>query len=124
MSKVQNNGIEKLFKRFDSYLRKEGYDAQCGTIVDASIVEVPKQRNSKDVNKKIKEGEIPDCITKNPHRKSQKDVQARWTVKNGKAYYGYKDHISVDTKHKLIRKYGVTPSSTGDINCFEDLLFG
>ena len=120
----QKNGVRKLFNRFDSYLRKEGCDAQCGTIVDASIVEVPKQRNSKDVNKKIKEGDIPECITMNPNRERQKDIEARWTIKNGTSYYGYKDHVSADTKYKLIRKYDVTTASTGDINCFEKLLDG
>ena len=119
---VRSDGIDKLFKKFDIYLRKQGYDAQCGTLVDASIVEVPKQRNSKDVNKRLKEGDVPECITENPHRKNQKDVEARWTVKRGKTYYGYKDHIGVDTKHKLIRKYSVTPASTADIKCFEELL--
>ncbi len=118
-----NKGIEKLFNQFDKYLRKEGYDAQCGTMVDASIVEVPKQRNSKEVNREIKQGEVPDCINSNPNRKSQKDVEARWTVKRGKAYYGYKDHINADTKYKLIRKYDVTAASIGDITCLERLLY-
>lgn len=119
---TESKMLEKLFIRLNDFLDQRGYIAELGTIVDASIVEVPKQRNSKDVNKKIKEGEIPDCITENTHRKSQKDVQARWTVKARAAYFGYKNHIGIDTKHKLVRKYKVTPASTGDINCFEELL--
>lgn len=114
--------LDKLFNRFNQFLEQRGYAAELGNLIDASIVEVPKQRNSKEVNQKIKEGEVPDCITRNPNRERQKDVEARWTVKNNKTYYGYKNHVNADTKHKLIRKYDVTPATTGDIKCFEDLL--
>ena len=93
-----------------------------GSIIDASIVEVPKQRNSRDTNKKIKEGEIPESLMRNKNVMHQKDIHARWTMKNNKTYYGYKDHIMVDTKHKLIRKYEVTSASTPDIKCFKQLL--
>ena len=114
--------LEKLFDRFNNYLEKRGYGASLGSIIDASIVEVPKQRNSRDVNKRIKNGDVSDCITRNKNREWQKDIHARWTMKNGKTYYGYKDHITVDVKHKLIRKFAVTSASTPDIKCFEELL--
>jgi IS5 family transposase len=114
--------LEKLFDRFENYLAKHGYAAELGSIVDASIVEVPKQRNSKDVNKEIKEGKNPECITKNEHRRVQKDVDARWTMKDKKTYYGYKNHINVDVKNKLIRKFTVTSASAPDIKSFEELL--
>ena len=39
--------IEKLFADFDGYLKKRGYKAMGGRIIDASIVSVPKQRNTK-----------------------------------------------------------------------------
>jgi len=35
---------------------------------------------------------------------------------------GYKNHINIDVQHKLIRKFVVTPASTADVSCFEDLL--
>ena len=41
-------------------------------------------------------------------QKGQKDADALWTKKNGKSFFGYKNHISVDVKHKLIRKFHVT----------------
>ncbi len=121
---VKGGAIEKLFHRFDRYLKGKGYAAELGMIVDASIVEIPKQRNSRSDNAKIKKGEIPESFEKNPARKRQKDIDARWTIKNNKAYYGYKDHIQVDVKHKLIRKYVITPGSTGDIKCLAKLIHG
>lgn len=121
---VQSGMIERLFKRFNQYLDQQGLRAETGMIVDASIVESPKQRNSREDNQKIKSGEMPTGFTKNLNRARQKDVQARWTVKRGKAYYGYKDHVLIDVKHKLVRSYQVTPASTGDIRCLGKLLYG
>ncbi len=46
--------VEALFEDFDGYLEKQGYLAMGGQIIDASIVPVPKQRNSRDDNARIK----------------------------------------------------------------------
>ena len=44
---LKNSGLmDELFKRFDEYLSNRGYKAELGTIVDATIVEVPRQRNA------------------------------------------------------------------------------
>ena len=40
--------VEKLFERFDQHLAAQGYMARGGQMVDATIVPVPKQRNSRD----------------------------------------------------------------------------
>ena len=121
---VQSKAIDKLFAKFDRYLSDIGYKAECGSIVDASIVEVPRQRNSRDSNKKIKEGEIPEHWEDNPNKLRQKDVDARWTKKRGETYYGYKDHISIDAKHKLIRSFEVTNAAMHDSHIFGVLLKG
>ena len=47
------------------------------------------------------------------HKRRRKDVDARWTERNGKLFYGYKNHIAVDVKHKLIRGYAVTDAGPG-----------
>ena len=44
---------------FDGYLKDQGYLAMGGQIIDASIVAVPKQRNSREENARIKAGETP-----------------------------------------------------------------
>lgn len=112
--------IKPLFDRFDDFLRKNGFSARKGQIVDASIIPAPRQRNSRDENKQIKDGQIPDDWSDNKRR--QKDTDARWTKKNGKNYFGYKNHIQVDAKNKLIREYAVTEASTHDSQVFEELL--
>jgi len=119
---TRKNGIEKLFQKFDAYLSEKGYAAAVGTIVDASIISAPKQRNNRDENKLIKEGKIPESFTENEHMLRQKDVDARWTKKNHQNYYGYKNHIGVDAKYKIIRKYQITSANISDIHCLDDLL--
>ena len=112
--------IEKAFDKFDRFLRNSGFAARKGQIVDASIVPAPKQRNRRDENKSIKEGSVPKDWSDN--KKRQKDTDARWTKKNGKTYYGYKNHIEIDAKHKFVRRYEVTDAAVHDSNVFEELL--
>lgn len=111
--------VKKLFAQFDSFLRDNGFSAKKGQIVDASIVSAPKQRNSREENAAIKDGGKPEW---GENKARQKDLDARWVKKNGKSYYGYKNHVQVDVKHKLVRDYSVTPASTHDSEVFEELL--
>jgi IS5 family transposase len=112
--------VKTIFDRFDRFLRDNGFAAKKGQIVDASIVPAPRQRNSRDENKQIKDGQVPQDWTDN--KKRQKDTEARWLKKNGRNHYGYKNHIDVDVKHKLIRNYEITPASVHDSEVFEELL--
>ena len=111
--------IQELFDAFDRHLTEQGFQAVKGQIVDASIVEVPRQRNSREENEAIKKGNAPDWPEA---KRRQKDVDARWTKKNGKSYFGYKNHVSVDVKHKLIRAFSVTAASVHDSRVCEELL--
>ena len=110
--------VEELFDLFNAHLRAKGFVAMKGQIVDASIVNAPRQHNSREENALIKEGGIPDWPE---HKLRQKDVDARWTKKNGKPYYGYKNHICIDVKYKLISGYAVTDAAKHDSNVFEEL---
>jgi IS5 family transposase len=112
--------IKKLFDQFDDFLRENGFSAKKGQIVDASIIAAPKQRNSREENKDIRDGNTTQDWSVN--KKRQKNTDARWTRKSGQNHYGYKNHIDIDVEHKLIRDYEVTPASTHDSNVFEQLL--
>lgn len=112
--------IRPLFKQFDNFLRDHGFKARKGQIVDASIVSVPIQRNSREENRQIKEGAVPEGWSKAKQR--QKDVQARWSARRHKHAYGYKNHISVDASHKFIRDFAVTDAAVHDSQVFVELL--
>ena len=114
--------MEQLFATFEGYLAGLGYQAQKGTVVDARIVLVPKQRNTREENQTLKDGLIPAAWVEEPAKLAQKDTEARWTQKHGKNYYGYKNHIAIDVKHKLVRGFTVTAASTHDSLEFETLL--
>jgi IS5 family transposase len=112
--------IKSLFEKFDVYLHESGFLAQKGQIIDASIVEVPRQRNTREENQRIKQGGLPEDWDE--AKKRQKDTDASWVKKNGKTHYGYKNHICVDIKHKLIRDYDVTDAAVHDSQVFDQLL--
>lgn len=119
--KITDGGmIEKLFRLLDKQLDSDGIIVHKGKLVDASIVEVPVQRNSREENKELKEGNIPENWEENKLR--QKDTAARWTSKNGEDYFGYKNHIKADSKTKIITDYRTTPANVHDSEVLEELL--
>jgi len=93
-------------------------------MIDATFVEAPKQRNTREENALIKEGAIPIewGEEENKHKLAQKDTEARWTKKNNEKHYGYKNHINADQKHKLIRDYTVTDAAVHDSQAIDGLL--
>jgi len=118
----QHNVIERIFLLFNEKLRNAALILKDGVIVDASFVQVPKQRNTKEENDLVREGKVPGDWPKNPNKLEQKDLDADWTTKNKKTYFGYKNHVKVDNGSKLITLYGVTPASVHDSVMLEELL--
>ena len=51
--------IEDLFKLFNAQLEEAKLITHTGSIVDATFVDAPRQRNTRDENALIKAGEIP-----------------------------------------------------------------
>lgn len=106
--------VEEWFEQLEEYLKSQGYKAEEGQIGDATLILVPRQRNSRKENKEIREGEIPEEWKETPNRLCQKDLDARWLKKNGENHYGYKNHISIDKKYGIIRQYEVIDASVYD----------
>ena len=50
--------------------------------------------------------------------------RARWTKKHGKSHYGYKNHVNVDRRHKLVRRYHVSDAAEHDSQVLDDILDG
>ena len=117
---AQAGMIEKLFNKLHTQLVADGIIVNKGSIVDASFVNVPKQRNSRSENEQIKDGEQPGDWSEEKAR--QKDTDARWTKKNDETHYGYKDHIKADMDTKLITGFEVTDASVHDSQALDKLL--
>ena len=125
--------FDKLFDDFNAELLSKGLFFNEGQIVDASFVEAPRQRNSREENKQIKEGNGDKLWQSNDddseeeknrkrNKKRHKDIDARWTQKGGEDYYGYKAHTKVDRKSKLIKKHLTTPANVHDSQMIGELL--
>ena len=121
---VKAGKIGELFDLFKQHLEAKGFIARGGQIIDATIVEAPKQRNTRDENEKVKAGETPEDWEKEPAKNRQKDKDARWTKKHGRSYFGYKNHVGADRKHKLVRKWDVTDAAVHDNQKLDDILDG
>jgi len=111
---VESDIVEELFMLFVQELEKLGLILNQGKIVDASFVEVPKQRNTREQNKQIKEGKVPKEFIEKPNQLAQKDTDARWTKKNNVTFFGYKNHSKIDQGGKFVTKYKVTDASVHD----------
>jgi len=95
---VKALAVKPLFELLTKTLDEMGLITKVGSIGDASFVEVPRQRNTKEENDLVKAGQPPEQWKEKPRKLSQKDLDARWTKKNGVSYYGYKDHVVVDAR--------------------------
>lgn len=123
---VKAGAIEALFARFEGLVREAGYIPMSGQIVDASLIAAPRQRNTEDEKAAIKAGRVPTEWHKKPAKLRQKDRDARWTVKFSKAKprkegktlpdlaipaFGYQNHLSIDRRYGLIRRFAVTDAA-------------
>ena len=121
---------DELFKEMDQIVAEAGFISRSGQIVDASLVAAPRQRMTGEEKAAIKEGKSAGEIWPDaPAKASQKDTDARWTVKHKKAkakpdggkpvdiaipVFGYKTHIGIDKKHGIIRRQIVTDAAAND----------
>jgi IS5 family transposase len=119
---IKSGGVELLFSQFIQFLEDKNLIFNEGKLVDASFTVAPRQRNTREENEKIKKGEGNDLWNDQPNKKKHKDIDARWTKKNGEKYYGYKNHAKVDSKSKFIKKFAVTDASVHDSQPLDDLL--
>jgi IS5 family transposase len=126
---AEAGAVERLFARFDGQLKKSGYLAMGGQIIDASIVAAPRQRMTEEERATVKGGCIPEDWQAKPRKLAQKDRDARWTLKRGRKkrrpdgtmmaeiampVFGYKSHIGTDRRHGFIRKWSVSDAARHD----------
>lgn len=117
---------DQMFDAFKQKLLDERMILREGSIVDATFVDAPRQRNTREENQKIKDGNVPEEWKKQEpkaqHKLRQKDTDARWATKNRERHYGYKNHVKVDQKSKLIDRYTVTDAAVHDSQAMNDLI--
>jgi len=93
-----------------------------GVAVDARIVKSASKPVSNKKLKKIKEYKAtPEGkLDKNGKpAKFSRDIESNWTIKNEKAYFGLKEHASVDANHGFVLSTTLSPASVHDTNYFQ-----
>ena len=97
-NRVGQAGAQALFGEMAEQLARKGFIARGGQIIDATLVKAPVQRNSRQENEQVRQGNVPEDW--NDAKRRQKDVDASWTKKNGKSHFGYKLSVNVDGRYK------------------------
>jgi IS5 family transposase len=127
---IAAGALDALFARLDRAITEAGYLPMAGQIVDATLVAAPRQRNTDAEKAAIKGGKgAAEIWPEMPAKARQKDTDARWTMKFSKAKptaddkpqidiaiptFGYKNHISIDRRHGIIRRGKVTDAAAHD----------
>ena len=125
--------FEQLFDEFYAFLEENNLILHEGTMIDGSFVEAPRQRNTREENKQIKEdrgdelwnpeeGDTEGEKKRKANKKRQKDIDARWVKKGGVKHYGYKNHAKVDKGSKFIKKGVTTNASVHDSKPVKELV--
>lgn len=129
------DAVEAIFASFLEHLTLEGYGIEGGQLVDASFVEAPIRRKSAPPSEPPDEDgdrpgdAAPDAAAAHVRKRRRRaqnsarqvDRDANWAKKNGRSIHGYKQHLMVDGKHKIIRMQSLTPASVHDSNELDEL---
>jgi len=114
--RIKHSGLhEKIFAWFEEELCNAGFAAQGGQIVDATFVPTHKPTGK---HTKQMAAEIPLSA----RQSEQIDPDATFTKKRNESHHGYKNHVRIDARHKLIRAAETTTASLHDSQKFEDML--
>jgi transposase, IS5 family len=105
---VAHGLMDGLFESIVAQLESRQLVLKKGTIVDASIIESSNRPLSKKKRRELEKRQEDERSV------SQIDLDAHATEKGGKKYFGYKGHIGVDIKSKLIRRRAFTPANVHD----------
>ena len=118
------DAIRKLFDAFTRQLEDARVITHNGSIVDATFVDAPRQRNTREENACIKDGKIPGewKAEENANKLRQKDTDARWAKKGNETHYGYKNHVKADADSKLVTGYVVTSANVHDSKALAELV--
>lgn len=69
--------VGTLFEQFEAYLADHGLQPRVGQLIDAALIPVPKQRNSRKDNVTIKAGAYSVERDEQPNKRRQKETEAR-----------------------------------------------
>lgn len=101
---IEHGLLDKLFAEFDRQLDARGLILKEGTMLDATLIEAATARPRGDA---AQEAQDPD---------------ARFARKGKQTVYGYKGHVGVDRKSRIIRAVRFTPANVSDTLIADELI--
>ena len=121
---VKARGLnDELFQTFTRFLEAQGFKAQRGTVIDARIVEVPKQRNTRSENATIKEGLMLAEWQKHTAKKeSAEGYRGALGAKERQELLWLQEPHCDRRQAQIHPSLDVTPAHVHDSQCFELLL--
>ena len=96
---VKKGVFDTLFKTFHAHLRTLGLIVREVKMIDAGFVACPRQRNTREGNKAIKEGRGDGLWQERPHKKSHKDTRNHPLTDARKASNRLKSKIRSRVEH-------------------------
>ena len=86
-------------------------------LIDASIIPIAVTHLPRGIYQKIKNGHIREVEGVWPYRRlCQLNLDARWTKKNNKRFFGFKLHTLTDAVTKIVLHDIFTPANIHDVN--------
>jgi transposase, IS5 family len=98
---------ERLFAELDRQLEAKGLFVKTGTLIDASLIEADVKRPA------LAQGEV-----------AERDLDAGFTRRGQRSFFGYKAHLAVDQGTDLIRGAILTRADVGDSLVADALIRG
>jgi IS5 family transposase len=112
---------ERLFAEIGRQIETNGFVLKQGTLVDASLI--PAAVNPPEKPKEpLPPG--PDGKPASKLVKSKFDLDAAWTRKGNRHYFGYKVHLAMDMTSRIIRRIIYTPANINDSEPADRLICG
>lgn len=114
---------KEIFDLFFKVLEDKGYITREGSIIDATFIEAPRRKNTKEQREMLKEGKIPEewDDKDHPQKLRQRDTDATWTKKRNESHFGYKSTVKVDLDSKFITDFTATTAATNDLEAAKGL---
>lgn len=108
------------FAAVTAQIERTGLILKKGTLIDASLMPAA-------VNKpKPPEDQPPGPDGRAPSKlvRSELDPDAAWTRKDGVYTFGYKAHVALDMKSRIVRRLALTPANVNETSCADALICG
>lgn len=101
---AEQNLTDSIWSELKNQIKSKHLQVEKGSIQDARFVQAQPGKQSSDQ------------INRGREAKTSRSKDGTWTVKNKRSYFGYKLHIKVGCKSKLISEIAVTTAKAHDAN--------